>query len=270
MTLLTRLNRYDNGEITMRKRTEPTLLLDGDLISYRTAASKEHPVNWGDGIWTLHSDEKECQLAVIQYIESVKTAANLDDVVIAFSDTVNFRKELNSEYKANRSAVRRPLVLKAVQEWMKQEFESVVYPRLEADDTMGILASAPDSPFIIVSDDKDMMTVPSDHFFPEERRFHTINLPQANQAFYTQAMTGDPTDNYKGVPNVGAKTAEKILAGSSFTDEKELWARVLASYLKAGLTEEEAVLNARMARILRHGEYDLAAGKEILWTPPSV
>lgn len=253
----------------MKKHKPNTLLLDGDLITYRTAASKEHAVHWGDGLWTLHTEEEECQLAAKQYIDSVKAAAKLDDVVIALSDKVNFRKELNPTYKANRAETRKPMGINPLKEWLKSEYETITLPRLEADDTMGILASDPGSLYLIVSDDKDMLTIPSWHFVPEERLFKHINVAQANFAFYCQALTGDATDNYKGVPNVGPKTAEKILLGADPNDDVVMWQRVLASYLKAGLTEEDAIMNARMARILRHGEYDQNTQQEILWTPPS-
>lgn len=271
MTPYTCLIRYDSGEITVTTRKPKRLLLDGDLIAYRTAASKEHAVHWGDGLWTLHTIESECQLAAKQYIEMVETKAALTEgVLIALSDKVNFRKELNPEYKANRAETRKPMGLNPLRDWLMSEYETVVLPRLEADDTMGILASDPESPYLIVSDDKDMLTIPSWHFIPDESLFKEINIAQANLRFYIQALTGDTTDNYKGVPNVGPKTAEKILMGANPLDDAEMWTRVLASYLKAGLTEEDAVMNARMARILRHGEYDIKASREILWVPPKV
>ena len=251
-----------------KKRKSSVLLLDGDLIAYRTSAAKEHPINWGDGLWTLHSDEKECQLAAKQYIEHLQTITGIDEVVIAHSAPVNFRKELNPTYKANRAETRKPMALKPLQAWLKEEYSVLGFPRLEADDVMGIAGSEGGSMFIIISDDKDMMTIPSWHFIPDTRTFMEVNRAQANFNFYCQALTGDATDNYKGVPNVGRKTAEKILMGVDPLDEVTMWERVKHSYLKAGLTEDDAIMNARMARILRHGEYDMKANKEILWTPP--
>jgi hypothetical protein len=49
-----------------------TLLLDGDLIAYRIAAALETPVNWGDGLWTLHCYEDECNKAFVHKVESIK------------------------------------------------------------------------------------------------------------------------------------------------------------------------------------------------------
>ena len=253
----------------VRTRKANTLLLDGDLIAYRTSAAKEHSVHWGDGLWTLHSEEQECQLAAKQYIEHLQTLTGIDSVMIAHSSSVNFRKELNPMYKANRAETRKPLALKPLQEWLRSEYSSLAFPRLEADDVMGFSASQEGSMYVIISDDKDMLTIPSLHYDPDAREFLEIDLAEANFNFYCQALTGDATDNYKGVPNVGRKTAEKILAGCDFVkDEVGVWERVKAAYLKAGLTEDDALLNARMARILRHGEYDTTQSREILWNPP--
>ena len=71
-------------------------------------------------------------------------------------------------------------------------------------------------------------------------------------------------DGYSGCPRVGVKTAEKIL------DEPPYWNKVVAAYNKAGLSEEVALENARLARILRKGEYLEGYDKEgdvNLWTP---
>jgi DNA polymerase-1 len=70
-------------------------------------------------------------------------------------------------------------------------------------------------------------------------------------------------DGYKGIPGVGAVGAKKIL------DKAENpWEDILASYEKAGLTYDDALRNARLARILRPGEYNSTTKEPILWTPP--
>ena len=58
---------------------------------------------------------------------------------------------------------------------------------------------------------------------------------------------------------VGAK---KILEKA-----EDPWTVILEAYIKAGLTEEDAIRNARLARILRPGEYNSTTKEPILWTP---
>ena len=32
------------------------MIVDGDLIIYKIASMLEEPIDWGDDVWTLHSD----------------------------------------------------------------------------------------------------------------------------------------------------------------------------------------------------------------------
>ena len=45
------------------------------------------------------------------------------------------------------------------------------------------------------------------------------------------------------------------------------WATVLAAYDKAGLGEQEALVQARCARILRKSDWNSRKKEVILWTP---
>ena len=74
-----------------------------------------------------------------------------------------------------------------------------------------------------------------------------------------QTLIGDIADGYKGCPGIGAVKAKKLL------DEAPVWATVKDAYEKAGLTEEDALQQARMARILRSSDYP--DGQVKLWSP---
>ena len=76
-----------------------------------------------------------------------------------------------------------------------------------------------------------------------------------------QTLTGDPTDGYKGCPTIGAKRAEAILGS------RPAWSLVEAAFIKQGLTREDALLQARMARILRWSDWDQEKREPILWEP---
>ena len=47
----------------------------------------------------------------------------------------------------------------------------------------------------------------------------------------------------------------------------DMWEVVLEAFLKSGQGEKEAIRNARMARILRHGEFNTDTNIITLWTP---
>ena len=232
------------------------LLIDGDIIAYKASVSAETPVNWGDGLWTLHCWEDEVAIRIDDQITKLTDEAPVQDCIVALSDKENYRKELAPYYKANRSKTRKPMLLQWARDYMTSKYNTIIYRRLEADDVLGILGTAnPDT--IIWSEDKDLLTVPAKHWIDGE--VVEISQEEADYNFFTQALVGDSTDNYKGCPSVGHKTAEKIL---EFGDG---WDAVVRAYISKGLSEEVALENARLARILRDGEYDTDTGKVKLW-----
>lgn len=79
-------------------------------------------------------------------------------------------------------------------------------------------------------------------------------------------LTGDSSDNYPGCPGIGAVAAAKLL--DPCRTEIEMWAATAAAFQKKGVPIANAIAQARCARILRAGEYDLAAGTPRLWQPP--
>ena len=88
------------------------------------------------------------------------------------------------------------------------------------------LTESPES--IIAHLDKDINLIPGKHYNWEltrlgkvvrEARHYTITDEEALRNFYTQLLTGDVTDNIKGVPGIGPKKAEKLLQ-CSVTEEQ--------------------------------------------------
>ena len=114
--------------------------------------------------------------------------------------------------------------------------------------------------------DKDLQQIAGKHYNIDkpDQGITEVTSHQATLFFYTQVLTGDTTDGYSGCPGVGPKSAAKILEGA--TTHFEAWQRIIQAYEKAGLTEDNALLQARLARILRYGEYSLSQGAT-LWTP---
>ena len=77
-----------------------------------------------------------------------------------------------------------------------------------------------------------------------------------------QTMAGDNTDGYAGVPGIGVKKAEKIFAEKGYT-----WKAVVETFEEKDMTEEDALVNARLARILTTDDYDHDKREPILWQP---
>lgn len=145
------------------------------------------------------------------------------------------------------------------------KYKAVIMDGLEADDVLGILSTEPSNEErIIVSIDKDLLQIPG-KISKDGMTFEEISEDEANYWHMMQTLTGDSTDGYSGCPKVGVKTAQKILGDHIQVPILDLWMRVLAAYAKVGYSTDEALAQARVARILRHNDYNKETGGIKLW-----
>ena len=248
------------------------LLIDGDQYLHRACAAVERDTRWDEENHVLHSNAVEAWEVVEGSIKKVLGHFGSADHVICLSDTDHrdFRKEIDPSYKAHRAGSRKPLCFYDLKAKMFAELNCRSFPSLEADDVMGILATKPGADTkIIVSRDKDMRTIPARVW--DGSKFYNVTENEANYNHLFQTLIGDASDGYKGCPGCGPKKAEKLLApvfnGQPWPNEKLAWAVVVDAFTTAGLTEADALRQARLARILRWEDWDTEKKEVKLWTP---
>lgn len=159
---------------------------------------------------------------------------------------------------------------------------------------------------VIVSIDKDMKTIPGailnwNHANAAVAQgvlknvgqaIHIVTEEQADYFHLLQTLAGDPTDGYAGCPGIGMQTADEILRDTPHIvvpvesvvtrgprkgepqtkwvkqeGDYTPWQTIVSYYAKAGLTEEDALQQARVARICRASDYDFKRKEVRLWTP---
>ena len=245
-----------------------TLLIDGDVVVYKATAAVEVETQWDDDLWTLHSNPDQAKAIIEQQIEHFQERLGATDVVFAFSDSHNFRKDVYPLYKNNRAGKRKPVAFKDVKQWASDTWVTYVRPGLEGDDILGILSTSDKiikGQAVIVSVDKDFNTIPGYFWNPDKNDFPIfISREDADRYHLYQTLVGDKTDGYPGLPGCGPVKAEKLLDSVPMVDR---WAAIVAAYEKAGLTEEDALIQARCARILRAEDYDFKKKEVKLWLP---
>lgn len=138
-----------------------------------------------------------------------------------------FRHELSEEYKANRVAM--PDDLRAQIPTLHELIKVLGLPLImesgiEADDVLGVLAKkAAEQGFkvVIATGDKDMAQLVNEQITLDNTMSDTrMNVQGVIAKFGVKpeqiidylALVGDNSDNIKGIPKVGAKTAAKWLA----------------------------------------------------------
>jgi len=73
------------------------MIVDGDLVIYKIASSLEEPIDWGDDVWTLHSDLGKGKTILQQTINHYKEKTKSKEIIFAFSDKNNFRKKIRQD-----------------------------------------------------------------------------------------------------------------------------------------------------------------------------
>lgn len=269
-------------------------LIDGDMVVYMACAANQIQGDFGDGMGsTPLYDEEEAYRATCMLIEKWTKASGASKPIVCFSQGDNFRKKIYPKYKSNRDGVERPKALQVVRDAIEMEYESWAIPGLEADDLMGIAGSRDPGNFVVVSRDKDMMTIPGTIFNPDHMKKPTkVRLSVADQIWMKQTMTGDTVDGYSGIPGVGEVSAQAILLNPRTIHKQDqgvfqkgknkgkpkppkwvdgapctLWQAMVSHAAKAGMSEPELITMARLARILRTGEFDTNTRTVKLWLP---
>jgi DNA polymerase-1 len=146
--------------------------------------------------------------------------------VIFDSAKKNFRNDIYSEYKANRSETPEDLapqfeyIRKAVKAFSLPSIELINY---EADDLLATYAKQiveSGAKVTVISSDKDLMQLVSEKVrlydpmknkvLGENEVFEKFGV-KPNQVIDVQSLAGDPSDNIPGVPGIGVKTAAELI-----------------------------------------------------------
>ena len=235
------------------------LLIDADFIVYKACAAAESEVDFGDDVILVTSNFNDAYNATKRELTKIENKlGSFSSMILFFSDSENFRKKILPAYKGHRNR-KKPCGYKRVISALKKEYKVIIKPTLEADDTMGIYATKyPGN--IIVSPDKDMRQIPGQLYNFDET--FTITPEEGAQWHLIQTCAGDQTDGYGGISGIGVKRAEAL-----FKDKGYTWKTVVEAFVEKGHSEEEALINARLARILTADDYDFNKKQPILWSP---
>lgn len=279
---------------------ELTALIDGDTIAFRAASAVQHVQETPDGTFEPFAQRHEGEAAVDNMIQSIHDRLRATHIKVFLSCPAdeNWRLKVDPNYKSNRSGSVRPFLLKPLKDYLRHRYGAEHFAFLEADDAIGIHATGDTvpGPKIIVGKDKDFWTIPGDHYqldddLPNGKpNIVSVTPMEAAHAHYAQALSGDLVDGYEGCPTIGKKRAAEIVANPELLVPKDgvvtrgprkgekvtkwhssgpssIWEAVVSNYEKQGLTEADALRNARLARILLAGDYDFETHTVTLWVP---
>jgi DNA polymerase-1 len=199
---------------------KPLVLVDGSSYLYR-AFHALPPLS------TAAGQPTNAVLGVVNMLYKLLDDYAPSDMAVVFdAPGKTFRKDLYSEYKANRPPM--PDELRAQVEPLLESIDAMGIPLLriegvEADDVIGTLAraaSAAGRDTVISTGDKDLAQLVDEHVTLVNTMYDTrldragvqakFGVTPEQIADYL-ALIGDPLDNIPGIDGVGPKTAAKWL-----------------------------------------------------------
>ncbi|OQS45550.1 hypothetical protein B0T49_21390 [Chromobacterium violaceum] len=213
------------------------LIYDLDAIAFRVCAGAEKDIYWGDGLWSVFSEEEDIKKGLKTVLEAHKNAVlkhftkkqfKEAELVFVLSEGDNWRIKFDPTYKSNRRKEtkinRKPVGYQWLIEYCKEiELPIKSEDGLEGDDVAGILATSDLDEFenVIVALDKDFKTVPCKFIRLTDNSLFDISPDDAYRNLMMQTLAGDVSDGYPGCPGIGEKKAREILEDCKTTSEME-------------------------------------------------
>lgn len=176
-------------------------LIDADILVHRVGFTTQ---NETQGIASSRLDTM---------IDGILQADQFTDAEFYLSDSLqnNFRLKISPVYKANRKDKEKPVHYDFLKERLIRVWDAVITSGMEADDMLGIRQTELEGHSAICSIDKDLLQIPGRHYNFVRDLHSEVSPGEGQHAFYLSCLTGDVTDNIKGIYGIGPKKAEKLL-----------------------------------------------------------
>ena len=232
-------------------------LIDSDSLIYKHASLNQEVTEWDEDTVTITSDLPKAIYEFDKNIADIVEATDADDYLLVLSPRKTFRYDILDTYKGNRKPPKYPLeLLKPLREHATKALKTHTPCYVEADDYCVWKMYEEPNEWVLCHIDKDLNQAIGAHYNYRNLNSYRVEQEEADYVFYLQTLTGDTSDGYKGCPGIGPKKAEKILQDLDLSNEKEVWEAIVETYAEKELTEEDALVQARVARMLRPSEYD--------------
>jgi len=208
----------------------PTLyLIDGHALAYRMYYALTGYSSGGATRWQTSKGEPTAGIfGFARELLRIYEQEKPDYLAVAFDTGKTFRDEIFPDYKATRAKM--PDDLRAQIERIRQMVDAFNVPRLEmegfeADDVLGSVArwgAAQGLGVKIITGDRDLLQLVDErtivYLAGDDQNYITADdvigklHVRPEQVVDYKAIVGDKSDNIPGVPGVGEKTAEALLA----------------------------------------------------------
>ncbi len=199
-------------------------LIDSDFMIYVAAHNKKDEPEK-----TL----EECKLHADQLVYNIVSETGATHYIMTLTVGRNFRYTINPEYKANRKSLEKPKYFSEVKQHLIETWKAIYNEQVESDDLVITMKNYFDSVGVesfITSNDKDVLRTEGTHYNPRKNEWITTTKEEAHEALWCSLITGDATDNIKGIPKKGEVFFKK-LKSSCISQNIPLYLGVMQSYI---------------------------------------
>ncbi len=227
------------------------LVVDGTYLAYRsfyaTAYGNNAILETSDGIQT------NVIVGFFNTLFSLIKTYDVDGIYIAFDSRIKtFRHEVFADYKAGRQKAPTTFYtqLNIIHDLLDAlNIKNFNYDGYEADDIIARCTKTYDADILIYSADQDLnqlindnvsiiKKVKSEYIILNSQNFEDYYDFKPDQVIDYKAMVGDSSDNFKGIPGIGQKSASAMLKefGSieniykNINNVKPSWAKKLLEF----------------------------------------
>lgn len=158
--------------------------------------------------------EEEVLASFSERLNEIITQTNSDGFTLCLTVGKCFRYEIYTDYKGNRKGIEKPTHFKFLKDFIIEHFPNFKNPYYEADDLIFILKKHYEQKgfeTILCINDKDCLQYEGVYYDYHKKEFVTVDKDSAVINLYTQLITGDTSDNIKGIEGKGVKFASEFI-----------------------------------------------------------
>lgn len=227
----------------------------------------------------------QTQQHVARFFDTICRNSKVESYIAFYqkADNQNFRNDLLPEYKGHRTTTDAILCWKADILLAFDKIGAVGLQYVESDDALATAATLFKTP-LLVSSDKDMVQVPTEHYNPFKKgpvispdRWKSISKSVGMFNLMSQALSGDPTDmpnELCGLPGIGDVKSKAMI--KKCKTEEDYFKVIQTEYTKRFPVggKDRALITYQMVRLLDGSPQDWYANEdakyEIAWIKKNI
>lgn len=246
----------------VKEVNQVTLLIDGDTFIYRYGLmnqDNEVPSFAGEPAVPPLEKSKQAFAEKLQFLLE-DTGATDFRIGLANPGVKCYRYAIFPSYKGHRKPP--PDIIGELKAWVRREYRDKLLSvpagiPLETDDILGWHQDFSGGT-VIVSNDKDMLTIPGWNYHPFTGELQWVTPAMADLNVLYQVLIGDNADGFPGAPGIGPKKASELLCTAvealGTPDLAALWPVVWFAFRSVGASQGLEDQMYQLARIIRNGD----------------